>query len=244
MTDNIEEFERQRRADADRMSADQGLTGRAHALFADSDRYNYSYLWNWCGLPVIQTPADIVTMQEVIWENEPDLLIEVGIARGGSLLLYSSIFELKGKGRTVGVDVDIRAHNRAAIERHPLSKRVTMIEGSSTEMETLSRVKETIENGDKVMVVLDSNHTHEHVLAELQLYAPLVTVGQFLVVADTIIEEIPPSTYRPREWGPGNNPRTALDEYLRRSDDFEVDPWINSKLLLTNSPGGYLRRVR
>lgn len=244
MTGDQEEFEKQRRADALRLGDDEQLRTKANELFAQSDRYNYSYFWNWCGLPVIQTPADIVAMQEMIWEAEPDLLIELGIARGGSLLLYSSIFELKGRGRVIGVDIDIRPHNRAAIEGHPLSRRITLIEGSSIETETANRVREHVAEDARVMVVLDSNHTHDHVLEELRLYGPLVTSGQFLVVADTIIEEIPPSTYRPREWGPGNNPKTALDEYLRECDRFEPDPWINSKLLLTNSPGGYLRCVK
>ncbi len=244
MTGDQEEFEKQRRADARRLSKDEQLRVKANALFAESDRYNYSYFWNWCGLPVIQTPADIVAMQEIIWEAEPDVLIELGIARGGSLLLYSSIFELKGKGGVIGVDIDIRPHNRTSIEGHSLSRRITLIEGSSVDDGTVDAVREQLPKDAKVMVVLDSNHTHAHVLKELRLYAPLVTPGQFLVVADTIIEDIPPSTYRPREWGPGDNPKTALDEYLRECDRFEPDPWINSKLLLTNSPGGYLRCVK
>lgn len=241
---DIEEFEAARRLDAMSLKSDAALDEKAKELFAESDRYNYSYFWNWCGLPVIQTPADIVTMQEIIWETKPDVIVELGVARGGSLILYSSICELQGHGRVVGVDIDIRSHNRQAIEGHALAHRITLIEGSSVDRSTAHAVRKEIGPGESVMVVLDSNHTHEHVLGELRLYAPMVTPGKFLVVADTIVEFIPPSTYRPRPWGPGNNPQTALDEYLRDCDRFEVDEWINSKLLLTNSPGGYLRCVK
>ncbi len=244
MTDDRAEFERSRRENAAALADDEQTQRLARDLFAASDRHNYSYLWDWLGLPIIQTPADIVALQEIVWNTRPDVIVELGIARGGSLIFYSSILQLIGQGRVIGVDIDIRDHNRRAIEEHPLSGRVTMIEGSSVAPDVVRRVKAELAPDHKVMVVLDSNHTHAHVLQELRLYAPLVTPGQFLVVADTVVEYISEQAHRPREWGPGNNPQTALTEFLKGFDGFEVDPWINGKLLMTNSPGGYLLRVK
>lgn len=242
--DDRDEFEQTRRADASRMSTDASLAELATQLFAASDAYNYSYQWNWLGLPIIQLPADMVALQEVIWETRPDVIVELGVARGGSLIFYSSILHLIGQGRVIGVDIDLRPHNRDAIEAHPMAQRITLIDGSSVEPATVQNVRGNIDEGDRVMVILDSNHTHEHVTRELELYGPLVTEGQFLVVADTIVEQIPVQSHRPREWGPGNNPATAVKEYLTSSDRFEPDPWINAKLLVTNSPGGYLRCIK
>ncbi len=244
MPDDRAEFERSRREHAAALANDEAAQRLAHQLFAASDRHNYSYLWDWLGMPIIQTPADIVTLQEIVWNTRPDVIVELGIARGGSLIFYSSILQLIGRGRVIGVDIDIREHNRRAIEAHPLSGRVTMIEGSSIDADVVRRVRSELTADDEVMVVLDSNHTHAHVLQELRLYAPLVTTGQFLVVADTVVEHIPEQAHRPREWGPGNNPKTALTEFLADCDSFEIDPWINGKLLISNSPGGYLRRVQ
>lgn len=243
MTDDRQDFEIQRRRDAARMGGDEALTKKAVDMTSHADRYSYSYMWNWLGLPIIQMPPDIVVLQEIIWENAPQVVIETGIARGGSVILYSSILELLGEGHVVAVDVDIRAHNRQAIEDHPLSRRIRLVEGSSTDEKTFAEVREQVGDAERVMVVLDSDHTHDHVLAELRLYAPLVTSGQFLVVADTLVEEIPEQHHRPRNWGPGNNPKTALDEYLNEDDRFEIDTFINDKLLMTSSRDGYLRRV-
>jgi cephalosporin hydroxylase len=225
------------------MARDTQVRELATQTFAVSDRYDYSYFWRWLGLPIIQVPDDIVTMQEIIWQTRPQVVIETGFARGGSAILYSSILTLIGEGIVVSVDIDIRAHNRTAVEEHPLGWRVRLVEGSSTAPDTLDRVRALIPDGARAMVVLDSNHSHQHVLEELRVYGPLVTQGQFLVVSDTIIEDIPQQTHRPREWGPGNNPKTALREYLRETDRFEPDPWYNSKVLITSSRGGYLRRV-
>jgi cephalosporin hydroxylase len=171
-------------------------------------------------------------------------VIETGIARGGSVILSASLLELLGEGRVVAVDIDIRSHNRTAIDSHPCGGRVELIEGSSTDPRIIQRIKGYAEGVERVMVILDSNHTHDHVLAELEAYAPLVTEGQFLVVADTAIELIPVQEHRPRPWGPGNNPLTALNAYVRDDPAFEPDPYINAKLLYTSSPGGYLRRIR
>lgn len=236
------EFEANKRFQAAAMAADTGLMSRATELVVDADRYGYSYQWTWLGLPIIQMPPDILAIQEVIWANRPQIVIETGIARGGSVILSSSLLELIGDGEVVAVDVDIRPHNREAIERHPLAHRVLMIEGSSTDRAIVHRVQERASTADRVMVVLDSNHTHAHVLAELEAYAPMVTPGQYLVVADTIVEHIPVQEHRPRPWGPGNNPHTALVEFARTHPEFEPDEHLNAKLLMTSSPGGYLRR--
>ena len=221
------------------------IAGDALSLNVAADRHDWSYQWNWLGVPVIQLPSDIVVLQEIIWETRPQLVIETGIARGGSLVLSASILQLIGEGQVFGVDIDIRAHNRKAIEAHPLAHRIRMTEGSSVDEAVVAEARRAASAVDRVMVILDSNHTHEHVLAELGAYAPLVTMGQFLVVADTFVEDIPAQEHRPgRPWGPGNNPATALRAWLAECEDFEPDPFLNSKLLLTASPGGYLRRVR
>jgi len=244
MADDRADFERTKREAAAHMAADDVLAEKALDLNVAADRHDWSYQWSWLGLPVIQMPPDIVVLQEVIWETRPQLVIETGIARGGSLVLYASILELLGEGEVLGIDVDIRAHNRGAIEAHPLAKRIRMIEGSSLDDDIVARARAAAAEVERVMVVLDSNHSHEHVLGELRAYGRLVTVGQFLVVADTFVEQIPAQEHRPREWGPGNNPATALHAWLDEVDGFEPDPFVNSKLLLTASPGGYLRRVR
>jgi cephalosporin hydroxylase len=225
------------------MAADPGVQHLAIRALVASDAFDYTYFWKWLGLPIIQMPDDIVAMQEIIWETRPQVVIETGFARGGSAILYSSILQLMGEGRVVSVEIDIREHNRRAVEEHPLGERVDFVEGSSTVPDTVDRVRALIPDGARVMVVLDSNHTHQHVLDELRLYGPLVTEGQFLVVSDTVVEDIPPQTHRPREWGPGNNPKTALEEYLRETDRFQPDPWINGKVLISSSKGGYLRCV-
>lgn len=244
MSDDRAAFEREKREAASRMAADKELAKAALAVNTAADRHDWSYQWSWLGLPVIQLPPDIVALQEVIWETRPQLVIETGIARGGSLVLYASILELIGEGEVLGVDIDIRAHNREAIETHPVAGRIRMIEGSSLDDAIVDEAQGAAAQVERVMVVLDSNHTHEHVLGELRAYAPLVTVGQFLVVADTFVEQIPPQEHRPRPWGPGNNPATALQAWLEESEGFEPDPFVENKLLLTASPGGYLRRVR
>jgi len=245
VTDDRAEFEREKREAAARMAADEELAKKALELNAAADRHDWSYQWSWLGLPVIQMPPDIVVLQEVIWETRPQLVIETGIARGGSLVLSASILELIGAGTVLGIDIDIRTHNRDAIESHPLAHRVRMIEGSSVDGAVVAEARAAAERVERVMVILDSNHTHEHVLMELRAYAPLVTVGQFLVVADTFVEDIPPQAHRPdRHWGPGDNPATALAAWLDETDGFDPDPFVNAKLLLTASPGGYLRRLR
>jgi cephalosporin hydroxylase len=244
MTDDRAQFERERRESAARMAGDQELAKVALEVNFAADEHDWSYQWSWLGLPVIQMPTDIVALQEVIWETRPQLVIETGVARGGSLVLYASILELLGEGEVLGIDIDIRAPNREAIEAHPLAHRIRMVEGSSLDKTVFGEARRTAEAVERVMVVLDSDHTHDHVLAELRAYGPLVTVGQFLVVADTFVEDIPLQEHRRRAWGPGDNPGTALRAWLDEVEGFEPDPFVNAKLLLTASPGGYLRRKR
>lgn len=242
-TDDRAEFEAMKLQTAAEMATDAELNRRALDVSIDADRYSYSYQWTWLGLPIIQMPPDIVATQEIIWSCRPQLVIETGVARGGSAILSASILEILGEGRVVAVDIDVRAHNRAAIEEHPLAHRIDLVQGSSVDPDVVAQVAALAAGLDRVMVILDSNHTHEHVLAELEAYAPMVTEGQFLIVADTAIEHIPVQDHRPRPWAPGNSPASALDDYVARHPRFEADPHVNAKLLMTSSPGGYLRCV-
>ena len=226
----------------ERMADDRRLQEQARGLFLQSCRYNYSYNFSWLGRPIIQYPQDIVALQEILWKVQPDLVVETGIAHGGSLVFSASMLELIGRGRVLGIDVDIRPHNRAAIERHRLAHRISMIQGSSVDEATVDLVRERA-LGKRVVVILDSNHTHAHVLKELQLYSPLVERGSYLVVLDTVVEDMPKDFFPNRPWGPGDNPRTAVREFLRGSRRFEVDREIQDKLLLTTAPEGYLRCI-
>jgi cephalosporin hydroxylase len=187
----------------------------------------------------------MIAMQELIWEIKPDLIIEAGIAHGGSIVYYASLLELiGGDGLVLGIDIDIRKHNRELIESHPMFKRIKMIEGSSIDLEVANRVYEIAKNKKRIMVCLDSNHTYDHVLSELQLYANLVTKGSYCVVFDTIVEYLPKDyMIGGRPWNPGNNPKTAVDEFLKNNSNFEIDSSIDNKLLISVAPGGYLKRV-
>lgn len=223
-----------------------------------TNRNGYTYNFSWEGRPIIQYPQDIVAMQELIWQIKPDLIIETGIAHGGSLIFSASMlaqldicdvieadtsFNPKESRRKVlGIDIDIRAHNRAAIEAHPMSSRIQMIEGSSIAPEIIEQVKTIASEYKRILVCLDSNHTHEHVLAELEAYAPLTSVGSYCVVFDTVIEDVPADLFPDRPWGPGNNPKTAVWEYLKTHSEFEIDKSIQHKLLITVAPDGYLKR--
>lgn len=241
----MDDFEERNRQFIGRMGEDEAARRATREWFLATYRHEYSYHFSWLGRPVIQYPQDIVAVQEIIWKTRPDLVIETGIARGGSLILSASILELiGGDGLVVGVDIDIREHNRVEIERHPLFKRIRMVQGSSVAEETFREVERLAEGRERVLVMLDSNHTHEHVARELELYAPLVSVGGYLVVFDTIVEELPAEFSADRPWGPGDNPMTAVREFLGRDGRFEVDAEMERKLLITAAPGGYLRRVR
>ncbi|HEX3469183.1 MAG TPA: CmcI family methyltransferase [Candidatus Elarobacter sp.] len=205
--------------------------------------YRYAYNWSWLGRPAIQFPQDMVAVQEIIWRTRPEVIVETGIAHGGSLVFSASMLALLGGEReAIGIDVDIRAHNRAAIEAHPLAPRITMFEGSSIDPSLAARVRERVA-GRTAMVVLDSNHTAEHVAGELALYAPLVRAGFYLVVMDTVVEYAEPGSIVDRPWGPGNSPMTAVDAFLARDSRFVVDEEYDAKLLFSVAPRGYLRAV-
>lgn len=229
----------------DLMAADKELRELTARWFDLSCQYKYCYNFSWMGRPIIQFPQDIIAMQEIIWAVQPDLIIETGIAHGGSLIFYASMLELTGNdGRVLGIDIDIRPHNRVEIDRHPMSKRITMIEGSSVDHSIASQVRSFAGTARRPLVVLDSNHTHEHVLRELQLYSPLVKKDSFVVVFDTVVEDMPEDFFPDRPWGKGNNPKTAVREFLATNDRFQIDKTIENRLLITVAPGGYLRCVR
>jgi len=245
----------------DRLKAngqDKTLQAVSHEFMVASTQPKYSYNFSMLGRPIIQYPQDMVAVQELIWRIRPSLIIETGIAHGGSLILSASMLALldycdaieAGKTldpkatrrRVLGIDIDIRAHNRAAIEAHPMAHRIGMIQGSSVVPDVIAQVHKAAAGHERIMVILDSNHTHEHVLAELQAYAPLVSAGSYCVVFDTIIEALPTGIYPDRPWDVGNNPKTAVREFLSHNGDFEVDADMEAKLLITVAPGGYLRR--
>lgn len=209
-----------------------------------SNSAQYSYNFTWMGRPIIQYPQDMIAMQEIIWRVQPDLIIETGIAHGGSLIYYASILELIGKGKVLGIDIDIRAHNRIEIEKHPMFRRIEMIQGSSVDPEIIVKVGDIAKQNETVMVSLDSNHTHEHVLKELKGYAPMVTPGSYLVCFDTIVEHLPDDYLPGRPWKQGDNPKTAVKEFLKGNDSFEVDVDIDNKLLISVAPGGYLKKIK
>ena len=245
MTDNNvhQAFEAECKAEIDAQGQNETLKGLARDFFNESARHKYSYHFSWMGRPIIQLPQDMMAMQELIWNIKPDLVIECGIAHGGSIIYYASLLELQGHGEVLGIDRDIRPHNRLAIESHPMFKRIRMIEGSSVDLAVVEQVR-ALAAGKKVILVLDSNHTHEHVLEELRLYAPLVSLGSYCVVMDTVVEDMPADAFPDRPWGPGDNPKTAVLAYLEENGDFEIDQQMNDKLLISVAPDGYLRRVR
>lgn len=240
----VEQYHRERNERIESYKRDGKLIEMTDAYIKELAYARYSANFSWLGRPVIQIPQDLVALQEIIWTIQPDVIIETGIAHGGSLIFYASMLELTGKGTVIGIDIDIRAHNRVEIEKHPLYKRITMLEGSSISTEVFHQVQSLIPDQATVMVCLDSNHTHDHVLREIQLYAPLVSRGSYCVVFDTGIEDLPPHMIVDRPWGPGNNPKTAVREFLKTNNHFIIDKDIEAKILLTSAPDGYLRRMR
>lgn len=230
--------------------ANTDLRATADALMQATIPARYSYNFSWLGRPIIQYPQDIVAMQELLWSIQPDLVVETGIAHGGSLILSASMLELNSacggpqNAEVLGVDIDIRAHNRAAIEAHPLSRRIKMIQGSSIAADVVENVKALAAGKQRVLVCLDSNHTHDHVLAELEAYAGLTSVGSYCVVFDTIVEQLPAEFFEDRPWGPGDNPWTAVHEFLKTHPEFEIDKKMDHKLLISVAPDGYLKRTR
>lgn len=242
------DFESERRKKIGVIGTDPVLNDLSRRWLARAQELGYSYNFDWLGLPIIQYPQDIVAMQELVWSLQPDLIIETGIARGGSAIFYSSLLELNAlcggpaDARVVAIDVDIRPHNRHAIESHPLSRRLTMIQGSSIDEAIIGEVRRHAASRSRILVCLDSNHTHDHVLAELRAYAPLVTPGSYCVVFDTLIEDLPAAAIGNRPWDKGDNPLTALRAYMAEVDDFEIDAARHGKLQITVASHGYLRR--
>lgn len=242
----VDEFFHERREDIKKMAQDEDLKQKSLDWMLASDKYRYSYNYTWLGRPIIKYPNDIVATQEIIWRVKPDLIIETGVAHGGSLILSASMLELLGGDRRViGIDIDIRAHNRKEIEAHPLFKRIDLVEGSSIAPDIVAQVKKLSAGYKNVMVFLDSLHTHDHVAAELEIYAPMVTIGSYLVLPDTFIELFPKGYYaHNRPWDVGNNPMTALRAFMKKNNDFEIDQELNGKLMITEAFDGYLRRVK
>ena len=254
-----EQFKNEVKENIKRLGRDLDLQALSRIWIREVTPHKWAYNFSWLGRPAIQFPNDTWAMQELIWHNRPDLIIETGIAHGGSLIMNASMLALldlceaiesgesidpsKSKRRVVGIDIDIRRHNREAIESHPLSSRIEMIQGSSIAANVIEQVKAIAQDYKCVLVSLDSNHTHEHVLAELESYAPLTTVGSYCVVFDTVIEDMPDNMFPDRPWGPGNNPKTAVWEYLRHHPEFEIDKSIQHKLLITVAPDGFLKRL-
>ena len=228
-----------------KLGQDERLRSISNNFLELTSKYKYTYNFTWLGRPIIQFPQDILAMQEIIWQVKPDLIIETGIAHGGSLIFYASILELLGNnGQVLGIDIDIREYNLVEIEKHPMFKRITMIEGSSIDEEIAKQVHDFAKDKKQILIVLDSMHTHDHVLKELEFYSPLVTKGSYLVVFDTAIQDMPEDFFQDRPWGKGNNPKTAVWEFLKTNNRFEVDKEIENKLLITVAPDGYLRCLR
>jgi len=256
----MSEFEKEVSKRIEEVPRNNALLAAANSFKAETILSKYSYNFSWLGRPVIQYPQDMVAMQELVWKIKPDLIIETGIAHGGSLIMSASMLAVldlcdgidsgttiepnKSKRKVLGIDIDIRPHNKTAIETHPMASRIQMIQGSSIDPEIIVKVHAVAANYSRVLVCLDSNHTHEHVLAELNAYAPLTSVGSYCVVFDTIIEDMPAEMFPDRPWAPGNNPKTAVLEYLKVHPEFQIDKSIKDKLLITVAPDGYLRKVR
>jgi len=243
--DPIQEFQQEKKVRIASYAQNSRLKESAREFSDQTHREKYSYNFTWLGRPVIQYPQDMMAMQEIIWEVKPDLIIETGIAHGGSLIFSASMLELLGgeEREVVGLDIDIRCHNRKEIESHSMFKRITMLEGDSTSEAIADQVYEIAKKHEKILVFLDSNHTHAHVLKELNLYAPLVSAGSYCVVFDTVIEDLPNDLFPDRPWGHGDNPKTAVHEYLKTHPEFVIDKNIDQKLLVTVAPDGYLKRI-
>ncbi len=252
-------FKKEMKDRLERNGKNSRLIEAAHRFTLESTLPKYSYNFSSLGRPIIQYPQDMVAMQEIIWDVKPDLIIEMGIAHGGSLILSASMLALldmcdaieagsamnpaQSKRKVLGVDIDIRAHNRKAIEVHPMASRIQMIEGSSIDPNIIEQVYQVAKNYNRILICLDSNHAHDHVLEELKAYAPLTSIGSYCIVFDTIVEDLPADMFPDRPWGPGNNPKTAVWEYLKSHPEFEIDKSIQHKLMITVAPDGYLRRI-
>lgn len=238
-------FENEREQRISGYEKNENLLKAADHFNIESNKSQYSYNFSWMGRPIIQYPQDMIAMQEIIWNIKPDLIIETGIAHGGSLIYYASILELIGKGEILGIDIDIRKHNKIEIEKHSMAKRITMIQGSAIDPLIVEKIKIFSEDKKTVLVCLDSNHTHEHVLAELEMYSPFVSENSYIIVFDTIVENLPEGYFsQERPWGIGNNPKTAVTSFLQKNKNFVIDTNIDNKLLISVAPQGYLKRIK
>jgi cephalosporin hydroxylase len=245
MSNPIQDFINERKDRIASNGNNAALRSAAKAFNDASNSSQYSYNFSWMGRPIIQYPQDMIAMQEIIWDLKPDLIIETGIAHGGSLIYYASILQLIGHGEVLGIDIDIREHNKAEIEKHPMFSRISMIQGSSIDPAIVDEVRKHTVGKEKVLVILDSNHTHDHVLSELEMYSPFVTEGSYLVVFDTIVEDLPEGYFsQARPWGVSNNPKTAVAAFLKSNDAFVVDSAVDNKLLISVAPGGYLKKIK
>jgi cephalosporin hydroxylase len=240
-----DEFEQLRVASAAEMSADAGLQKDALDVLVRADRYHWIHQTTWMGEPILNLPQDVFAMQEIIYATRPKHIVEIGVAWGGSLLFGATLLDVLGGGKIIGIDIYMPDDLKVRLASHGrLSERIELINGSSVEEPTLARVKEVLGGCREVLILLDSYHTHEHVARELELYSPLVGKGHYLICGDTVVEHIPKQVHRIRPWGPGNNPKTALDEFIAGNDRFEIDTRIENKLLFTCNPGGYLRCIK
>lgn len=249
MNELATKFEAEKAARIEAFGKDTAFQAHSRDWLEESMRKSYVYNFSWLGRPIIQNPIDIMAMQEIIWAVKPDLIIETGIAHGGSLIFSASMLELNAAcggpadAEVLGIDIDIRPHNRTAILEHPMCKRIAMIEGSSIAPDVIARVRKKAHEKSRVLICMDSNHTHDHVLAELEAYASLTSVGSYCVVFDTFVEDVPADVFYDRNWGPGDNPKTAVWEYLKVHPEFEIDKTIQHKLMITVAPDGYLKRI-
>ncbi len=228
-----------------RQGDNKNLRRSGQEFLVETIKADYSYNFSWMGRPIIQYPQDMVAMQEIIWQVRPDLIVETGIAHGGSIIFYASMLALLGgDGQVIGIDVDIRAHNRLEIEKHPMFERITMIEGSSIDAHVVGTVYAHAKGKKRILVCLDALHTHDHVLAELKQYAPLVTKGSYLIVFDTIVEDLPADCIHNRPWSRQDNPKTAVRQFLDGNDRFAIDSDITDKLIISVAPNGYLKCLK
>lgn len=239
------QFENMRLKMARKMAADAKLNKNALKVLIKADYYNWIHQTNWLGQPILQLPQDMFALQEIIYKTRPEYIIELGVAWGGSLLFYSTLMEVLGGKKIIGVDIYLPSSLKKRLNSYDrVSQRIVLIKGSSVEEATVKKIKRIIGNSKKTLVILDSNHTHEHVLRELRIYSQFIGKGYYLVCTDTIIEDIPEQKHRPRPWGLGNNPKTALRQFLRENKSFKIDKEIKNKLLLSCNPDGYLFRYK
>lgn len=240
-----EEFLRINEESARNMTADKGLQSKALEVLVEADCHRWIHQTTWLGEPLLNLPQDMFAIQDVIWRTRPEFIIEVGVAWGGGMLFEAMLLEILGGKKVIGIDIFIPPDLRQRLASHgKLSNRLVLIEGSSTAPDTLAQVKALLGGSRKVLVILDSYHTHEHVLNELRSYAPFIEKGQYLICGDTVVERIPAQLHRSRPWGPGNNPATAVKEFLSETDRFAVDEKIDQRLLFSCHPGGYLEAVK